>query len=78
MVKLLVSEAVIGKVAITGNEKFSTENIRASLPQLQEGKAPNARALSENIQLANDNPAKQVEVTLGIGEEEERVDARMK
>lgn len=74
-VKLLVSEGVIGKVRVSGNKYFSVANVRAGLPALKEGVAPNARRLSENIQLSNDNPAKQVEVILGVSEEEGKVDA---
>jgi len=77
VVKLVVSEAVVGKITITGNKYFNNENVRASLPQLVEGTAPNMRQLSENVQLANENPAKQLEVTLGISEEEGKVDAKV-
>lgn len=77
VVRLLVSEGVIGKVTITGNKLFNNENVRASLPGLKEGVAPNMRKLSENVQLANENPAKQVEVTLGVSEEEGKVNARV-
>ena len=76
-VRLVVSEGVVGKVTITGNKYFNNENVRASLPQLVEGTAPNMRQLSENVQLANENPAKQLEVTLGISEEEGKVDAKV-
>jgi len=76
-VRLLVSEGVIGKVTITGNKYFDDANVRASLPDLKEGAAPNMRQLSENIQLSNENPAKQVEVTLGVAEEEGKVNARV-
>jgi hemolysin activation/secretion protein len=77
VVRLQVSEGVVGKVTITGNKYFNSENVRAGLPQLQEGKAPNMRQLSENVQLSNENPAKQVEVTLGTSEEEGKVDVRV-
>ena len=77
VVRLQVSEGVVGKVTITGNKYFDNENVRAGLPQLQEGKAPNMRQLSENVQLSNENPAKQVEVTLGTSEEEGKVDVRV-
>lgn len=77
VVRLLVTEGVIGKISILGNKFFDNDNIRATLPGLQEGKAPNMRQLSENIQLANEDPAKQVEVTLGVGEEEGKVDAKV-
>ncbi len=77
VVRLQVTEGVVGKIAVTGNQHFDAANIRATLPDLQEGRAPNMRKLSENIQLANENPAKQIEVTLGVSEEEGKVDAKV-
>jgi hemolysin activation/secretion protein len=77
VVRLVVTEGVIGKVVISGNRYFDAGNIRRSLPALQEGRAPNLRQMSENIQLANDSPARQLEVTLGVSEEEGKVDAKV-
>lgn len=76
-VTLKVTESVIGKVVVSGNQHFDTSNVRASLPALKEGMIPNTRALSESVQLANENPAKQVEVVLGMSEEEGKVDAKV-
>jgi hemolysin activation/secretion protein len=76
-VRLVVSEGVVGKVTITGNKYFNEENVRAALPELKEGTPPNMRKLSENVQLSNENPAKQVEVTLGVSEDEGKVNARI-
>lgn len=77
VVVLKVTEGVIGKVSITGNTYFDEDNIRASLPDLKEGGVPNLRKLSENTQLVNENPAKKVEVTLGVSEEAGKVNARV-
>ena len=77
VVRLLVTEGVIGKVVISGNLYFDERNIRRGLPALQEGRAPNLRQMSEDIQLSNDSPAKQLEVTLGVSEEEGKVDAKV-
>ena len=77
VVRIEVTEGVIGKVTISGNKYFDDANIRASLPELKEGRAPNLRKMSEAIQLANENPAKQVGVTLGVAEEEGKVDAKV-
>ena len=77
VVRLVVTEGVIGKVLISGNHYLDERNIRASLPGLKEGKAPNLRQMSEEIQLANENPAKQLEVTLGVSEQEGKVDAKV-
>src|SRR6185369_15537650 len=62
VVTLQVVEAAIRRVSVQGNSAFSEQNIRRSLPALQEGSFPNATALSANVQLANENPAKQVDV----------------
>jgi hemolysin activation/secretion protein len=77
VVKLQVSEGVVGKITITGNKLFNEDNVRASLPNLKQGVAPNMRQLSENVQLANESPAKQLEVTLGVSEEEGKVDVKV-
>lgn len=77
VVRLVVTESVIGKVLVSGNTHFSTENVLAGLPSLRVGQVPNLRTMSENIQLSNENPAKQVEVVLGLGEEEGQVDAKV-
>ncbi|MBI5912132.1 MAG: ShlB/FhaC/HecB family hemolysin secretion/activation protein [Betaproteobacteria bacterium] len=77
VVRLQITEGVIGKVLISGNKYFSDANIRASLPELKEGRAPNLRQMSEAIQLSNESPAKQLEVTLGVSEEEGKVDAKV-
>ena len=77
VVRLQVTEGVVGRITIAGNKHFDDANIRASLPKLAVGRAPNMRQLSEDIQLANENPAKQIEVTLGVAEEEGKVDAKV-
>lgn len=77
VVKLQITEGVVGKVTITGNKYFDDANVRASLPDLKEGTAPNMRKLSENVQLSNENAAKQVEVTMGVSEVEGQVDVKV-
>ncbi len=75
VVTLQVIEARIGKVTIKGNRFFDDANIRASLPALKEGVSPKAGDISANTQLANENPAKQVDVVLRPGKESGEVDA---
>lgn len=77
VVRLIVSEGVLGKVTVVGNHEFSEANVRASLPALKEGTVPNVRVLSENIQLSNENPAKRIDVTLGVGQGENKIDAKV-
>ncbi len=77
VVRIDVLESTINKVIISGNKYFDEANIRASLPPLQEGKTPMLPALSAAIQLANENFAKQVEVTLVNTEVDGKVDAKI-
>ena len=75
IVTLRVIEARIGKITIAGNRFFDDANIRSSLPALREDVAPRAGDISANVQLANENPAKQVDVVLRPGEKPGVVDA---
>jgi hemolysin activation/secretion protein len=75
VVRLRVVEGRVGKVSIHGNRYFDDGNIRASLPALREGVSPRAGDISANSQLANENPAKQVDVVLRPADKEGVVDA---
>lgn len=66
-VKIQVVEAVVTSVSVIGNQHFSVENVRSSLANLRAGTAPRLGDLSQSIQLANDNPAKQVSVIMAEG-----------
>ncbi len=76
-VKLTIVKFVIGKVTIEGRQKFSEANIRASVPELAEGKAPNFHKLAVQTAIANESPAKRVQVSLKESEEPEQLDARI-
>ena len=75
IVTLQVIEARVGKVIIEGNRYFDDANIRASLPALIEEAPPRAGGISANLQLGNENPARQLDVVLRPGEEPGVVDA---
>ena len=77
VVRFEIVESVIGQVVVNGNRYFDEQNFRASLPGLKEGSAPNLKAISANVQLANENPAKEIDVTLGLGEKSGTVDAKI-
>ena len=72
-----VIEATIGKVIVSGNKRYDNDNIRNALPALIEGVTPSARELSSNLRLANENPTRQMEVVLAVGEAENTVDAKV-
>ncbi len=77
-VRLQVVEARIRNVKIEGNRYYNNANVRASLPALQEGEAPNTKRIGENVQLANENPVRQQRVVLESTEEIGKVDASVK
>ncbi len=74
-VKLTVVEAKVKLIKIEGNAFFDEANIRAALPALTLGKTPNARNIAANVRVANESPARQVDVVLGAGEQEDEVNA---
>lgn len=67
VVKIRVVEGQLTRVEVSDNQRFSTANIRASLPSLVTGTTPNVRRIDAEIQIANENPAKAVQVLLQPG-----------
>ncbi len=76
-VTLHVVKFVIGKVTVEGQSQYSEANIRASLPELREGQAPNFRVLALQTAIANESQGKQLQVSLKESEEADKIDARL-
>jgi len=74
-VEFKVVEAKVGRVIVEGNKFFDEANVRASLPSLVPGMAPNVDRIAESLRVANENPAKQTIALLRGGAEEGTVDA---
>ncbi len=74
---LNIVKFVIGTVTVEGNSKYSTDNIRASLPALVEGTAPNFNTLAVQTAIANESQGKQVQVTLKEGQVADKIDAKV-
>jgi hemolysin activation/secretion protein len=68
-VTITVVEGRLGRVNVSGNKQFDEANIRASLPALALGATPRLRRIDSQIQMANENPAKQVQVLLQPGQQ---------
>ncbi len=68
----------LGTVEVTGNEKFTTDNIRRSLAGLREGEVPEVQSVGRDVTASNANPAKQVSVTFKESAEPGKVDAVVK
>ncbi len=76
-VRLRVVEGKLTRVEIRQNQLFSSANIRASLPTLVTGRTPDVRRIDAEIQLANENPAKTVQVLLQPGTEPATIAAQL-
>ncbi len=76
-VVLRVVESRIGKVEISGNKFFDAPNIRRSLPSLKEGAPPSARALADDLRVANESPVKQTRVVLRPSQRDNEVQAKV-
>jgi hemolysin activation/secretion protein len=68
VVAIMVLEGKLSAVTVTGQQQFTEANIRASLPGLQTGATPRLDLIDSQIQMANENPAKQVQVLLQPGQ----------
>ena len=65
----------LANVDVTGNEYFSSENIKASLPGLVAGEVPDTKELSRELSIANSNPAKEITLRLKASTVPDSVDA---
>lgn len=77
VVRMEIRESTISQITVKGNQSFDEANVLAALPSLKIGATPNARRMSENVQLANENPARKLDVVLGVGREPGTLNARV-
>ncbi len=77
IILLNVVETRLGRVRINGNRFFDELNIRRSLPGLREGQPPNINDISRSLKLANENPAKKVNLQLQSSDKDNEVDANL-
>ena len=76
-VRLHVVKFVIGKVSVEGLSRYNAANIRASVPELREGQAPNFKLLAVQTAIANESQGKQVQVSLKESDEADKIDAKL-
>lgn len=67
LVTIAVVEGRISAITVKGAAAFSSDNIKASLPALQLGATPRLREIDAQLRIANENPAKQVQVLIKPG-----------
>lgn len=77
VVRLNVVQSRIGRILVTGNKVVDDANVRASMPTLRAGQTPDLNAVSANLRMANENPARKISLKLQNGEAEDEVDARL-
>lgn len=73
-----VVEGRLANVSISDNKRYDETNILASLPGLRKGTTPIIRDIDRNIQMANENPAKDMRVALVAGARPGEIDADIK
>jgi len=76
-IRIRVVEGKLQQVEVIDNQHFSRENILASLPALQVGATPDVRRIDAQIQMANENPAKSLQLLLQPGREPGTVAAKL-
>ena len=76
-VRLHVVKFVMGKVSVEGLSRYTEANIRASVPELREGQAPNFKLLAIQTAIANESQGKQVQVSLKESDEADKIDAKL-
>ena len=74
-VELNIVRFSMGAVNVSGNQFFSEQNIRNSLPELSVGGTPNTKELSRSLKIANNHAAKNVVLRFKEGEQEDTIDA---
>lgn len=75
-----VTESRFGKVTVKNNKfiKFvSDENALNAIPSLRPGNIPRSKQIARELKLANENPARQLNVVLKAGDSDEIVDANL-
>nr|WP_315490517.1 ShlB/FhaC/HecB family hemolysin secretion/activation protein [uncultured Rhodoferax sp.] len=76
-VTLNIVKFVIGKVTVEGRERYSESNVRASVPELKEGTAPNFRTLAVQTAIANESQGKQIQVAVKESDDADKIDVRI-
>ena len=77
-VRIRVIESKISNVFVEGNQHFTSANIEAGFPTLVKGKSPLVHRVSQNLRVANENPAKKITLQLRNGAKEDDLDAVLK
>lgn len=70
-----VIEGHYGKVVVKDNKFVTEQNALNAIPSVRSGGVPRANQVGRELRLANENPARQLNVVLKAGEKDDEVDA---
>ncbi len=76
-VDLLVKRYKIGAINVTGNNHYSSRNIKSSLPVLSKGGSPSSKSIARGLRVANQNASKRIRVSLSPGKVANQIDANI-
>lgn len=77
LIRIEVVEGRLASIRVKGAAAFDEAGILASLPSLQAGTTPNLREIDLQMQVANENPARQTRVLLRPGARQGETDAEV-
>jgi len=78
VIKLQVLEFRIADVTVAGNQHFTSENVLRALPSLERGRSPDLGALSRELSLANEHPAKRLTISIKESATADHLDAEVR
>lgn len=76
-VRLRVVESRFGKVTVKDNHYVSEANVLNAIPSVRSGGVPISRKIARELKLANENPARQLNVVLQAGDKDDEVNANV-
>lgn len=76
-IRFRVVESRFGQIVVKGEKYFSEKSAYNALPSVRQGAAPRSQQISRELRLANENPARQMNVILKAGQQEDQVDAEV-
>lgn len=74
---IAVLEGRVAAVYVSGQRRSTEAQIRRAVPRLREGETPQLRQIDAQIQLANENPSRQIALALEAGQKPGEVEARI-
>jgi len=76
-VRFRAVESRFAKVTVKDNRYFSEASVLNALPSIRTGGVPRSKQIAKELKLANENPARQLNVVLKAGSRDEEIDANV-